>query len=146
MAIRNYGIPFKWSAEVDCETAEIPSEITYCDSRVDLRSIPLITIDGEDARDFDDAVFCQPKPEGGWELIVAIADVSHYVTVGSELDKEAFLAEILFIFPAMWCPCCLKNYPMAYVRSILLRTAFVWYVRCRLVNKGLSLVISSMKG
>ena len=99
MAIRNYGIPFKWSGEVDSETAKIPSEITYCDSRVDIRSIPLITIDGEDARDFDDAVFCQPKPKGGWELIVAIADVSHYVTVGSELDKEAFSRGNSVYFP-----------------------------------------------
>jgi ribonuclease R len=99
MAIRNYGIPFKWSDEVDQETAEIPSEITYCDSRIDIRSIPLITIDGEDARDFDDAVFCRPKPKGGWELIVAIADVSHYVDVGSELDKQAFSRGNSVYFP-----------------------------------------------
>jgi ribonuclease R len=59
-------------------------------SRVDLRATPLITIDGEDARDFDDAVFCEEKPRGGWTLIVAIADVSHYVKVGSALDIEAF--------------------------------------------------------
>ena len=49
-----------------------------------------ITIDGEDARDFDDAVYCYPKPRGGWTLTVAIADVSHYVGAGSALDKEAF--------------------------------------------------------
>ena len=99
MAIRNYGIPFKWSAEIESETADIPSEISYCDSRIDIRSIPLITIDGEDARDFDDAVFCQPKPKGGWKLIVAIADVSHYVRVGSELDKEAFSRGNSVYFP-----------------------------------------------
>ena len=99
MAIRNYGIPFKWSAEIESETADIPSEISYCDSRIDIRSIPLITIDGEDARDFDDAVFCQPKPKGGWKLIVAIADVSHYVGVGSELDKEAFSRGNSVYFP-----------------------------------------------
>ena len=89
MAVRNYGIPFSWSAEVEVETDAIPSEINYPDSRIDLRSTPLITIDGEDARDFDDAVFCKPRRRGGWTLMVAIADVSHYVTVGSELDKEA---------------------------------------------------------
>ena len=99
MAVRNYGIPFKWTDEIVAETAEIPSEITYTDSRVDIRSIPLITIDGEDARDFDDAVFCRPKPKGGWELIVAIADVSHYVTVGSALDKEAFSRGNSVYFP-----------------------------------------------
>ena len=104
MAIRNYGIPFQWSDELDQETAEISSEISYCDSRVDIRSIPLITIDGEDARDFDDAVFCQPNPKGGWQLIVAIADVSHYVTVGSELDKEAFSRGNSVYFPSHVVP------------------------------------------
>jgi len=90
MSIRNYGIPYQWSDEVLAETAEIPDHVTDVTSRVDLRATPLITIDGEDARDFDDAVFCEEKPRGGWTLIVAIADVSHYVTVGSALDIEAF--------------------------------------------------------
>ena len=57
--------------------------------RVDLRDIPLVTIDGADARDFDDAVFAEPDGEG-WHLIVAIADVAHYVTPGSALDKTAY--------------------------------------------------------
>lgn len=99
MAIRNYGIPFLWNAGVEAETANIPSKVSHTDSRIDIRSIPLITIDGEDARDFDDAVFCRPKARGGWELIVAIADVSHYVTVGSELDKEAFSRGNSVYFP-----------------------------------------------
>jgi ribonuclease R len=99
MAVRNYGIPFQWNDGVEAETADIPSEISHTDSRVDIRSIPLITIDGEDARDFDDAVYCRPKARGGWELIVAIADVSHYVTVGSELDKEAFSRGNSVYFP-----------------------------------------------
>jgi ribonuclease R len=99
MAIRNYGIPHQWSDDLVAETDEIPSEITHCDNRIDLRSIPLITIDGEDARDFDDAVFCQPLEGGGWQLIVAIADVSHYVNVGSALDKEAFSRGNSVYFP-----------------------------------------------
>ena len=99
MAVRNYGIPFQWNVGVEAETADIPSEISYTDSRVDIRSMPLITIDGEDARDFDDAVYCRPKARGGWELVVAIADVSHYVTVGSELDKEAFSRGNSVYFP-----------------------------------------------
>jgi len=99
MAIRNYGIPFEWNADIEAETAKIPSEITLCDSRIDIRSMPLITIDGEDARDFDDAVFCRPQPQGGWQLIVAIADVSHYVSVGSALDKEAFSRGNSVYFP-----------------------------------------------
>src|SRR5690606_18535939 len=57
--------------------------------RVDIRDLPLVTIDGEDARDFDDAVYCEAKKGGGWRLWVAIADVSHYVKVGSALDREA---------------------------------------------------------
>lgn len=99
MAIRNYGIPHQWTDELVAETDEIPSEITHCDNRIDLRSVPLITIDGEDARDFDDAVFCQPLDGGGWQLIVAIADVSHYVNVGSALDKEAFSRGNSVYFP-----------------------------------------------
>jgi ribonuclease R len=57
--------------------------------REDVTDIPLVTIDGEDARDFDDAVFCKPRPKGGWRLMVAIADVGHYVRLGSALDIEA---------------------------------------------------------
>ena len=90
MSIRNYGIPYQWNDEVLAETVEIPDHVTEVTSRVDLRATPLITIDGEDARDFDDAVFCEEKPRGGWTLMVAIADVSHYVKVGSALDIEAF--------------------------------------------------------
>ena len=90
VSIRNYGIPHHWNDEVKAETDAIPDHVTDKDFRVDLRELPLVTIDGEDARDFDDAVFCQPKPRGGWKLIVAIADVSHYVKPGSALDAQAF--------------------------------------------------------
>ena len=90
VSIRNYAIPHEWNDEVRAETDAIPDHVTDKDCRVDLRALPLVTIDGEDARDFDDAVFCQPKPRGGWKLIVAIADVSHYVLPGSALDRQAF--------------------------------------------------------
>ena len=90
VSIRNYGIPHQWDNDVVAETDAIPDQVTDKDFRVDLRSLPLVTIDGEDARDFDDAVYCEPKPRGGWKLIVAIADVSHYVKPGSALDKQAF--------------------------------------------------------
>ena len=90
VSIRNYGIPHQWNDDVAAETDAIPDYVTDKDFRVDLRKLPLVTIDGEDARDFDDAVFCQPKPRGGWKLIVAIADVSHYVKPGSALDNQAF--------------------------------------------------------
>jgi ribonuclease R len=62
--------------------------------RVDLTDVPLVTIDGEDARDFDDAVYCEPakrRARGkGWRLLVAIADVSHYVETGSAIDIDAY--------------------------------------------------------
>ena len=90
VSIRNYGIPHQWNNAVQEETDAIPDHVTDKEFRVDLRSLPLVTIDGEDARDFDDAVYCQPKPRGGWQLIVAIADVSHYVKAGSALDIQAF--------------------------------------------------------
>lgn len=79
-------IPIEFSpaalAEAEASSAPVP------DGRVDLRDIPLVTIDGKDARDFDDAVFAEADGDG-WHLIVAIADVAHYVTPGSALDKEA---------------------------------------------------------
>ena len=81
-------IPRSWSAEV---LAECPSENVAATpgDRLDLRDIPFVTIDGEDARDFDDAVFAEPTERGGWRLLVAIADVSHYVRPGSALDRAA---------------------------------------------------------
>ncbi|MFD1215820.1 ribonuclease R [Microbulbifer celer] len=91
VAIRNYAIPHTWPAAVEAQAAEIASEVLEEDKkpRIDLRQLPLVTIDGEDARDFDDAVFCEVLPDGNWKLLVAIADVSHYVQVGTPLDIEA---------------------------------------------------------
>lgn len=68
-------------------------------NREDLRSVPLVTIDGEDAKDFDDAVWAKPLEDGGFYIIVAIADVAHYVKPGSALDKEAFARGNSFYFP-----------------------------------------------
>lgn len=90
LAIESHGIPRDWPAEVIADAAAIAPEVAEQDKkhRVDLRNLPLMTIDGEDARDFDDAVFCE-KRRGGWRLYVAIADVSHYVQNESSLDMEA---------------------------------------------------------
>ncbi len=91
VAIRAFGIPAKWPLEVLEEAGKLGQEILQADKlgRVDLRRLPLVTIDGEDARDFDDAVYCQPSAKG-WRLFVAIADVSHYVQPDCALDQEAF--------------------------------------------------------
>jgi len=90
VAIRSHGLPSDWPASVSGEIAGLNPEVAESDKqeRLDLRAMPLVTIDGEDARDFDDAVYCEPR-KNGWRLIVAIADVSHYVSPGSELDIEA---------------------------------------------------------
>lgn len=89
-AIHAHGIPNQWSDEVLQQVAAIPDEVTEADKagRKDLRTLPLVTIDGEDSKDFDDAVFAKRRKKG-WRLVVAIADVSHYVKAGSPLDKEA---------------------------------------------------------
>jgi ribonuclease R len=90
IAIRSHEIPHVWPDSVEREAArfapEVPAEAAA--GRVDLRDLPLATIDGEDARDFDDAVYCERQGKG-FRLLVAIADVSHYVRPGSALDAEA---------------------------------------------------------
>ena len=90
IAILSHGLPYMWSDEIKEETAAWGNEVRDEDKqgRVDLRDLPLVTIDGADAKDFDDAVYVE-KNESGWRLVVAIADVSHYVKKNSELDKEA---------------------------------------------------------
>ncbi|MCM8856158.1 MAG: ribonuclease R [Candidatus Thiodiazotropha sp.] len=90
IAIRTHSIPVEWPDEVEQQISGLKPEVADADKkdRVDLRHLPLVTIDGADARDFDDAVYCEPKPKG-WRLLVCIADVSHYVEPGSALDQEA---------------------------------------------------------
>ena len=91
MALRTFDIPHEWPKAVNKQiqglTEHVPEEAKQ--GRIDLRQLPLVTIDGEDARDFDDAVFCEPLDAGGWQLWVAIADVSYYVRSGTALDHEA---------------------------------------------------------
>ncbi|MEW8508285.1 MAG: ribonuclease R [Candidatus Thiodiazotropha sp.] len=100
IAIRTHSIPIDWPDEVEQQIKTISAEVAEADKqgRVDLRQLPLLTIDGADARDFDDAVFCEPKPKG-WRLLVCIADVSHYVTPGSALDSEARIRGNSVYFP-----------------------------------------------
>ncbi|EGV06293.1 ribonuclease R [Haemophilus pittmaniae HK 85] len=92
IALRNHDIPHQFPAAVEkyvkrFADEEVPAEAKQ--GRVDLRALPLVTIDGEDARDFDDAVYCE-KQGKGWKLWVAIADVSYYVRLHTALDKEAY--------------------------------------------------------
>ena len=92
IAIRNHDIPHIWPSAVEKQVKKFSEEVPEQakQGRVDLRKLPLVTIDGEDARDFDDAVFCQKKRGGGWTLWVAIADVSYYVRLRTALDAEAY--------------------------------------------------------
>ena len=105
MAIRSHELPYLWPEalleEIKSLSAEVPESAK--ENRVDLRDTALLTIDGEDARDFDDAVFCKKTPKG-WKLLVAIADVSHYVQVNSELDKEAKNRSTSVYFPEQVIP------------------------------------------
>ncbi|MFM2483108.1 ribonuclease R [Celerinatantimonas sp. YJH-8] len=106
MALRSYDIPHQWSKAVEKALAKIPEALESDDykNRVDLRELPLVTIDGEDARDFDDAVYCETKKSGGWRLWVAIADVSYYVRPGTALDQEAYERGTSVYFPDQVVP------------------------------------------
>ena len=106
VAIRAHNLPHRWPDAVQSQAATLPVDVAESDKthRVDLRQLPFVTIDGEDARDFDDAVYCQPKKSGGWRLFVAIADVSHYVTVDSPLDQEAEVRSTSVYFPDFVLP------------------------------------------
>ena len=100
VAIRTHELPVAWPEEALSEAAALPSAVGAADlaGREDLRGLGFVTIDGEDARDFDDAVYCERTPRG-WRLLVAIADVSAYVRPGTALDEEARLRGNSVYFP-----------------------------------------------
>ena len=100
VAILAHGIASEWPSAVAEAASEVPRSVNpgAKQGREDLRDLDLVTIDGADARDFDDAVYCEPHRDG-WRLIVAIADVSHYVEPGSALDREAQLRGTSVYFP-----------------------------------------------
>ncbi|MFN7835111.1 MAG: ribonuclease R [Burkholderiaceae bacterium] len=116
IAVRKFDVPHEFSVAAEHEADELPDEVEWDDlqGRIDLRDVPLVTIDGEDARDFDDAVYCEPiypankrsksaKPTG-WRLLVAIADVSHYVATGAPLDQDALQRGTSVYFPRRVIP------------------------------------------
>lgn len=100
IAIHSNGIPTNWPKAVREQVKKYGSSVPTSgkQGRVDLRHIDLLTIDGADARDFDDAIFCE-RDGDGWRLLVAIADVAHYVDVGSPLDTEATTRGTSVYFP-----------------------------------------------
>jgi ribonuclease R len=113
IAVRKYEVPHRFSAETIAQAAALPDKIRPADRkhRIDLTDVPLVTIDGEDARDFDDAVYCEPVKTGrgrtaftGWRLVVAIADVSHYVKPGEPLDDDAYERATSVYFPRRVIP------------------------------------------
>jgi len=105
VAIRAHDIPHRWPDAVLEEAGRFPTEVPRdaLAGREDLRTLPLVTIDGEDARDFDDAVYAE-RHGRGWRLVVAIADVAHYVRPGSALDREAYARGNSVYFPQRVIP------------------------------------------
>lgn len=113
IAVRKYEVPHRFSPETLAQASTLPDRIRPVDRkhRVDLTDVPLVTIDGEDARDFDDAVYCEPIKRGrgksafeGWRLVVAIADVSHYVKPGEPIDQDAYERATSVYFPRRVIP------------------------------------------
>ncbi|MDR2298526.1 MAG: ribonuclease R [Comamonas sp.] len=109
IAVRKYDVPHIFSDACLEQAKALPETVRPADrkQRIDLTDIPLVTIDGEDARDFDDAVYCEPTKVGrskGWRLLVAIADVSHYVTTGSAIDVDAYDRATSVYFPRRVIP------------------------------------------
>ncbi|MDQ2927042.1 MAG: ribonuclease R [Caldimonas sp.] len=112
IAVRKYEVPHIFSDATLAQAAALPEAIQAADrkGRVDLSDVALVTIDGEDARDFDDAVYCEPakigrtKMPNGWRLVVAIADVSHYVKPGEPLDADAYERATSVYFPRRVLP------------------------------------------
>lgn len=109
IAVRKFGVPHIFSPAALKQAGRLPNEVIDADlaDRVDLRDVPLVTIDGEDARDFDDAVYCEPvtiKGVNSFRLLVAIADVSHYVKPNDSLDADAIERSTSVYFPRRVIP------------------------------------------
>lgn len=100
-ALLEHNIPHVFSADTEVEVEAIPDEVSAQElkGRKDYRDLPLVTIDGITARDFDDAVYCEPMKDGGYKLYVAIADVAHYVKRDSAIDKDAYVRSTSVYFP-----------------------------------------------
>ncbi len=106
IAVRKFDVPHAFSDEAERLAKKLPDAVRAKDlkGRIDLRDVSFMTIDGEDARDFDDAVYAEPMEGSGWRLLVAIADVSHYVESGDALDRDAFQRSTSVYFPRRVLP------------------------------------------
>ncbi|TDR31060.1 ribonuclease R [Hydromonas duriensis] len=110
IAVRKFDVPHVFSTATDNQVAKLADSVSPDEykGRIDLRDVPLVTIDGEDARDFDDAVYCEPILEGkktvGYRLLVAIADVSHYVKDKTPLNEDALTRATSVYFPRRVVP------------------------------------------
>ncbi|KEY90908.1 ribonuclease R [Candidatus Photodesmus blepharus] len=106
VAIHTYQIPNVWLNDVDKQLVDIDEKLSQKakEDRVDLRDLPLVTIDDEDACDFDDALFCEVQNDGGWRLWVAVADVSYYIRPNTALDREAMNRGNSVYFPSQVVP------------------------------------------
>ena len=108
IAVRKFDVPYEFDQKALDQAHDIPDEVQHKDlkGRVDLRDVAFVTIDGEDARDFDDAVYCEPSStlKGGYRLLVGIADVSHYVIPGTPIDQEATRRGTSVYFPRRVIP------------------------------------------
>jgi len=111
IAVRKFDVPHEFSTDALSQAESLPDKVRPADlrRRIDLRDIAMVTIDGEDARDFDDAVYCEQIQDGGrkgagWRLLVAIADVAHYVRPGDAIDGDALDRTTSVYFPRRVIP------------------------------------------
>ena len=137
IAIHSQDLPtvFSEAALEEAERAEKPT----LEGRTDLRDIPLVTIDGADARDFDDAVWAEADPdvEGGWHIVVAIADVAFYVRPGRPLDRTPSGAATRPISPTASCRCCRKRCPTISARSASGEDRAAWRSTCGSMRRAI---------
>ena len=147
IALRKHELPYEFRRRAaGAGRRSYPKQVRKNDweGRDDLRELPLVTIDGETARDFDDAVYCEPQGKGWRLLVVAIADVSHYVRPGDPLDRMPTSAATRCISRAASSRCCRRSFPTACARSTRRSTACAWCATCRSTARARSSATASI--
>jgi ribonuclease R len=137
IALRKHQLPHEFTSAAVKQAETYPRLVQPQDykGRIDLRELPLITIDGETARDFDDAVFCEPQGKG-WRVVVAIADVSFYVKPGDALDKDAYERGNSVYFPRRVIPMLPEALSNGLCSLNPMLNDCVWSVICRSMLLG----------